>query len=82
MHIPISRYITRTLEHRAIGGIGDGEHVWRHLMPLDALVLLHDLLGVDRQLLVRIDDHAKQARVRLQHIFTHIRFIFLPSLLS
>lgn len=35
-------------------------------MPLDALVALHDLFGVDRQLLVRIDDHAEEAGVGLK----------------
>ena len=35
-------------------------------MPLLALVHVHDLLGVDGQVLVGVDDHTEQAGVRLQ----------------
>lgn len=35
-------------------------------MPFDAFVFLHDLLGVDGQLLVRVDHHAEQPRVCLK----------------
>lgn len=55
-----------TLQHGPVSRVGDGEHVRRHLVSLDTLVPLHDLLCVDRQPLVGVDDDAEQPRVRLQ----------------
>lgn len=55
-----------TLQHRSVRGVCDGEYVWRYLVPFDAFILFHDLLGVDGQLFVRVDHHAEQARVCLQ----------------
>lgn len=55
-----------TLQHRSVCGVCDGEDVWRYLVPLDAFILFHDLLGVDGQLFVRVDHHAEQAGVCLQ----------------
>ena len=54
-----------TLEHGPVRRVGDGEHVGRHLVTLLALVQIDDLLRVDRQPLVRVHHHAKQARVSL-----------------
>lgn len=50
-----------TLHHTPVGGVGDGVDVRGHLMPLLALVHIHDLFRVDGQVLVRIDDHTEQA---------------------
>lgn len=54
-----------TLQHAPVGRVGDGVDVGRHLVPLLALVHVDDLLRVDGQLLVGIDHHAEEARVRL-----------------
>lgn len=54
-----------TLQHAPVGRVGDGVDVRRHLVPLLALVHFDDLLRVDGQLLVGIDHHAEEARVRL-----------------
>ena len=56
---------TLTLEHAAVGVIGDCEHVRGHFMALLALVQLDHLLRVDGQAPVRIHHHAEQPRVRL-----------------
>lgn len=55
-----------TLQHGPVSRVGDGEHVRRNLVSLDALVPLHDLLRVDRQSLVGVDDDAEQPWVRLK----------------
>lgn len=58
--------VTFTLQHGAVGRVGDGEDVRWHLMALLALVEVHDLLGVDGQALVGVDHHAEQTRVGLE----------------
>lgn len=49
------------LHHTPVGSVCDGVDVRGHLMPLLALVHFHDLFGVNGQVLIRIDDHTKQA---------------------
>ena len=51
-----------------VGTVGDGKEVGRHLVPPLADVHAHHAVGVDRVPLVRVDHHAEQARVRLDHI--------------
>jgi hypothetical protein len=58
--------IIHTLQHRTIRSVGNGEHMGGYFMPLDALIPLHDLLRVDRQLLVGIHHHAEETGVCLQ----------------
>lgn len=58
----------RTLEHRPIGTVCDGEHMRRHLVALYALVPLHDFLGVDGQLGVRIDHHTEETGICLREV--------------
>ncbi len=69
-----------TLHHAPVGRVCDGVDVWGHLMSFLALVHIYDLLGVDGQVLVGVDDHTEQARIRLwrtecqsqpEHIHTH-----------
>lgn len=60
-----SRAFYSTLEHGPVGGIGDGEDVRRHFVPLLPLVQVDDFLRVNGQPLVRVYHHAKQSRVRL-----------------
>lgn len=50
-----------TLHHTPVGSVCDGVDVRGHLMPLLALVHVHDLFGVDGQVLIRIDNHTEQA---------------------
>lgn len=56
---------TATLHHAPVGRVRDGVDVGGHLVPLLALVHVHDLLAVDGQVLVWIDHHAEETRVRL-----------------
>ena len=56
-----------------VGDVGDGEDVGRDLVALLALVDLDDLLRVDGQALVRVHNHAEQARVGLKIIILIIR---------
>ena len=44
-----------------------------HLVPLLAAVHLDDVLRVDGQVLVGVDDHAEQTRVRLENTRTQRR---------
>lgn len=55
-----------TLHHASVGRVGDGVDVRRHFVPLLALVHVYDLLGVDGQVLVRVDDDAEETGVRLR----------------
>ncbi len=64
-----------TLQHVAVGGIGDREQVRGHLQFPLAPVLLNDLLRVDGQSLVRVDHDAEQTRVRLQYLFIRCHFM-------
>lgn len=57
--------VTLTLHHAPVGRVCDGVDVRRHLVPLLALVHVHNLLGVDGQVLVGVDHHAEQPGVRL-----------------
>jgi hypothetical protein len=50
-----------TLHHTPVGSVCDGIDVGWHLVPLLALVHFHDLFRVNRQVLVRIDDHTEKA---------------------
>ena len=54
-----------TLQHRSVGGVGDGKNVWWHFMTLLSLVQVHDLLSVNRKALVRVDDDAEETGVGL-----------------
>lgn len=54
-----------TLQHAAISRLRYGVDVRRHLVPLLAAVHVHDGLGVDGQVLVGVDHHAEESRVRL-----------------
>lgn len=52
-------------------------------MPFDPFVLLHDLLGVDGQLFVRVDHHAEQAGVSLQgETYMIIRRVVLTDVIN
>lgn len=55
-----------TLHHTPVGGVCDGVDVRGHLVPLLALIHVHNLFRVDGQVLVRIDDHTEQARIGLE----------------
>lgn len=55
-----------TLHHAPVGRVRDGVDVRGHLVSLLALVHVDDLLGVDGQVLVGVDHHAEEPRVRLQ----------------
>lgn len=57
---------TLTLQHASVGPLGHRIHVRWHLVALLAPVHLHDRLRVDGKLLVRVDDHAEKAGVRLR----------------
>jgi len=61
----VSRATALTLQHVAVGVVGDGEEVRRRLVASLALVQQDHVLIVDRQATVRVDGHAEQARVRL-----------------
>jgi len=54
-----------TLQHVAIGVVGDGEEMRRHFVAPLALVQRDHVLIIDRQAPVRIDGDAEQSRVRL-----------------
>lgn len=54
-----------TLHHAPVGRVCDGVDVRGHLVSLLSLVHVHDVLGVDGQVLVRVDHHAEETRVRL-----------------
>lgn len=56
---------TGTLHHAPVGRVRDGVDVWGHLVPLLALVHVHNVLAVDGQVLVWIDHHTEETRVRL-----------------
>ena len=43
-----------------------GIDVRGHLVPLLALVHVHDLLGVDEQILVGVDHHTEEPRICLR----------------
>lgn len=55
----------RTLHHAPVRRVRDGVDVGRHLVSLLALVHVHYVLGVDGQVLVRVDHHAEEAGVGL-----------------
>jgi len=61
-----------TDEHAAVGVVGDGEEMRRHLGSTFAAVLADDVRRVDRQTTVRVDDDAEQTRVRLHVQHTHL----------
>lgn len=54
------------MQHVAVGVVGDGEEMRRHLGAPFSLVLLNDAQRVDRNASIRVDDHAEQTGVRLQ----------------
>lgn len=54
-----------TLHHAPVGRVCDGVDVRGHLVTLLALVHVDYVLGVDGQVLVRVDHHAEETRVRL-----------------
>lgn len=54
------------MHHAPVGGVCDGVDVGGHLVSLLALVHVDYLLGVDGQVLVRVDHNAEQTRVRLR----------------
>lgn len=58
--------VGNTLQHAAIGRLRYGVDMGRHLVPLLAAVHVHDGLCVDGQVLVGVDHHAEEPRVRLQ----------------
>lgn len=57
-----------TLHHAPVGRVCDGVDVRGHLVSLLALVHVHYVLGVDGQVLVRVDHHTEETRVRLDRI--------------
>jgi len=48
------------LQHVAVGVVGDGEEMWRHLGSPFALVLANDAQRIDGNASIRVDDHAEQ----------------------
>lgn len=54
-----------TLHHAPVGRVCDGVDVRGHLMSLLALVHVHYVLRIDRQVLVWVDHHTEETRVRL-----------------
>lgn len=54
-----------TLHHAPVGRVCDGVDVRGHLMSLLALVHVHYVLSVDGQVLVWVDHHTEETRVRL-----------------
>ena len=54
-----------TREHALIGPVGDGEDVWRDLVPPLVDVHADGCLGVDGETLVRVHGNAEQAGVGL-----------------
>lgn len=54
-----------TLHHAAVGVVCDGVDVRGHLVSFLALVHADYLLGVDGQVLVRVDHYTEETRVRL-----------------
>ena len=54
-----------TDKHVAVGVVGDGEEMRRHLVTSFTAVLADDVGRVDRQATVGVDDDAKQTRVCL-----------------
>lgn len=62
---PVDCERTGTLHHAPVGRVRDGVDVRGHLVPLLALVHVDDLLAVDGQVLVWIDHHTEETRVRL-----------------
>ena len=54
-----------TDKHVAVGVVGNGEKMRRHLGTSFAAVLIDDVRAVDGQTTVRVDDDAEQPGVRL-----------------
>lgn len=50
-----------TLHHTPVGCVCDGVDVRGHFVSLFAFVHIHNLLRIDRQVLVRIDDDTEEA---------------------
>lgn len=65
MYIFLNKHSCVTLHHAPVGRVCDGVDVGRHLVPLLALVHVHDVLRVDGQVLVRVDHHTEETGVRL-----------------
>lgn len=65
VHELLEPHGTGTLHHAPVGRVRDGVDVWRHLVPLLALVHVDDLLAVDGEVLVGIDHHAEETGVGL-----------------
>jgi len=63
-----------TLQHAAIGVVGDWEKVRRHFIATFALVQGYHVHVVDRQSTVRVDGNAEQSRVCLRT--STLTFIF------
>ena len=55
-----------TLQHVAIGVVGDGEEVRRYFIPTFSLVQENHVLVVDRQATVRVDGDTEQSGVSLR----------------
>lgn len=55
-----------TLHHAPVGRVRDSVDVRRHLVSLLALVHVHYVFRVDGQVLVRVDHHTEETRVRLR----------------
>ena len=68
-----------TDQHVAVGVVGDGEEMRRHLRATLALVFVDDVLSVDRQATVRIDDDAEQSRIRLEIIIISRQTLMIES---
>jgi hypothetical protein len=62
-----------TLQHGAVGRVGDGEYMRGNFMSFDTLVSLHDFLRVDRQPFVWVHHHTEEPRVRLERKETHCK---------
>lgn len=55
-----------TLHHAPVGRVCDGVDVRGHLVSLLALVHVHYVLSVDGQVLVWVDHHTEETRIRLR----------------
>lgn len=65
--ISCNQNISPTLEHAAVCRLRDGVDVWRHFMPFLPSVHLNDVLRINGQVLVGVNYHTEETRVRLKY---------------
>jgi len=55
-----------TLQHVAVGIVGNGEEMRRHVVAPFSLIPVNDTQRVDGNASIRVDDHAEKTGIRLQ----------------